>query len=232
MTKATSAAEKLIVFDWGDVIEYHGAYSCYSLRALSYILKHMGLPCDQTAVREFIDLLYANGILTKGKDADLAAMVKAIYLHYNRPCYEGMVTDFKEIYNKAFMDMPYVLSAVDTAKARAKEGYARLGILSDLAKWDIPRLDRQVQLSQFDYKWFSFETGTTKKQEKAYINVERESGIKPCNILYFDNNANNVVAAQKRGWQAYCVTCEQATRMQALINCFVGVCLDYGILDR
>ena len=115
MTKATSAAEKLIVFDWGDVIEYHGAYSCYSLRALSYILKHMGLPCDQTAVREFIDLLYANGILTKGKDTDLAAMVKAIYLHYNRPCYDGMVTDFTHIKRivKDTFDHKYINEILD-----------------------------------------------------------------------------------------------------------------------
>lgn len=223
-TAAAAQPVKLIVFDWGGVIEYHGPKDCCFLQAIRRLMTLQGFyPTSIDAVENFISTMHRSGILIKHTDAELTSLVKQIYKTLGRTWYDGAAQDFRRAYTTAFECMPYVLGAVDMAKAGVRMGNVKLGILSDLAAWDISRLDRQVEPSQFDYTWFSFKTGRTKKDEVTYNVVEREAGVLPQNILYFDNNAGNIQRAQQRGWQAHLVTCNQVKLMQTLITEFLGV---------
>ncbi len=53
-----------------------------------------------------------------------------------------------------------------------------------------------------DRAYFSWETGAVKPDEKAYLNVLNEAGVKPEEAAYFDDSEKNVLAARKLGINA------------------------------
>ena len=74
--------------------------------------------------------------------------------------------------------------------------------ISNIILLDKSRLNNQIDLNKFDYVWLSFEIGLTKPDENIYKLVERECKILPNNILFIDDKEENIVCAQKRGWNA------------------------------
>ena len=59
---------------------------------------------------------------------------------------------------------------------------------------------RVVRLNIFDKIFLSYEEGYVKSNIEAFINVEKKLNIKAENILFIDNNENNINNAKKRGW--------------------------------
>ena len=76
----------------------------------------------------------------------------------------------------------------------------KIGILSNLSYLDKQRLDKQVNLKQFDYVWLSFELKCRKPDEKIYKIVEEDCKINPEDILFIDDCKENIETAKKLGW--------------------------------
>lgn len=76
----------------------------------------------------------------------------------------------------------------------------KITIFSDLIYCCAPVLDKQVDLSQFDYLWLSFITHVRKNEETAFQIVEQDLQTSPNNILFIDDTSINIENAKKRGW--------------------------------
>lgn len=112
--------------------------------------------------------------------------------------------EFCEIYNEELSKIHFYSEVVEFAHS-LKE-YCKIGILSNLMLLDKSRIDKQVNLSKFDYVWLSFEVGYIKPNKKMYEIVEQDSNIIPSNILFVDDLKENLEVAKQRGWnvcQAY-----------------------------
>jgi glucose-1-phosphatase len=57
-------------------------------------------------------------------------------------------------------------------------------------------------LDRMTYRFVSFEIGHMKPSIEIFRHVEREAGLPPASILFFDDNPDNVAAARGAGWQA------------------------------
>jgi len=59
-----------------------------------------------------------------------------------------------------------------------------------------------LPLPALDHRFASHLVGMRKPDEAIYRHVERETGVADERIVFFDDNAENVAAAQACGWQA------------------------------
>ncbi|MGL4310978.1 MAG: HAD family hydrolase [Paracoccaceae bacterium] len=58
-------------------------------------------------------------------------------------------------------------------------------------------------LNEFDRKYISGHMRVTKPDPEIYRMVEADCGIAPAGLLFVDDRADNIAAAQARGWQAH-----------------------------
>ena len=61
-------------------------------------------------------------------------------------------------------------------------------------------------LDEFDRKYISGHMKVTKPDPEIYRMVEEDCGIAPRNLLFADDRADNIAAAQVRGWQTHLFT--------------------------
>ena len=90
--------------------------------------------------------------------------------------------------------------------------------LSNLGSLDKQRLDKQVDLKQFDYVWLSCELNTRKPKDKIYEIVENDCKIEPNNILFIDDSKENIEMAKNRGWNTCLATGHELNRIKEKIN--------------
>ena len=76
----------------------------------------------------------------------------------------------------------------------------KIGIFSNLTIFDKERLDKQVDLSKYDYVFLSYEYGFQKPEIEIYKIVQEKVGVKPEDILFIDDAEKNINTAKKMGW--------------------------------
>ena len=113
---------------------------------------------------------------------------------FNLQCSED---DFYKFYEEEFNRIEYYKDVVEYAHSLKSK--CKIGILSNLGKVDIARLDKQVDLKVFDYVWLSYELKCSKPNEKVYKIVEKDCNISPNNILFIDDVQKNLEPAKERG---------------------------------
>lgn len=190
--------EKIVIFDWGGVIESHrkGEYSLYT--AISNFIKHFNNDVDEDSLIEKYFDVCTNKMEQGDKNYNWFERVKH---NFNLKCTEE---EFYKYYEEEFDRIYFykdVVKYVHSLKSKCK-----IGILSNLGSIDKQRLDKQVDLSTFDYVWLSFELKCSKPNEKVYKIVEEECKIEPNNILFIDDFKENLKPAKERGWNV-CNAC-------------------------
>jgi FMN phosphatase YigB (HAD superfamily) len=68
-----------------------------------------------------------------------------------------------------------------------------------MSSWTMPE---EQLLRRLTFRFASHTIGVRKPDEMAYAIVERETGVVPSQIVFFDDLIENVEAARRRGWQA------------------------------
>lgn len=58
-------------------------------------------------------------------------------------------------------------------------------------------------LQEFDRLYMSGEMGVIKPNAEIYDRVEADCGLPPASLLFTDDRADNIAAAQNRGWQTH-----------------------------
>lgn len=186
--------DKIIIFDWGGVIESHkeGEYSI--LKAIINLIKHFNSKEDENTI---VDRYNAQSVknITYHTNFENDKWFDMIKQEFNLKCNPQ---EFYDYYIKEFDKIEYYKDVVDLAHSLKDK--CKIGILSNLGSLDKQRLDKQVDLKQFDYVWLSFELDARKPKEKIYKIVENDCKIESKNILFIDDNKENIETAQNRGW--------------------------------
>ena len=185
---------KLIIFDWGGVIEKHDKGENNLNTAITNLITHFNNEVDNTdLVKKYHRICSFKGI--DKRVFGNRALVKELKKEFNIKC---NTKQFYNYYIKEFDKIEYHKDVVEYAHSLKEK--CKIAILSNLGALDKQRLDKQVNLKKFDYVWLSFELLCRKPHGKIYEIVEKECKIDPQNILFIDDSQKNIETAQKRGW--------------------------------
>ena len=66
--------------------------------------------------------------------------------------------------------------------------------------FDKKRIDNQYGLDEFDYVYLSFEIGLKKPDKQIYEYVLDDLKIDAKNILFIDDDTDNILMAKECGW--------------------------------
>ena len=191
--------DKIIIFDWGGVIlkEYPEHY-CDQDAIIETIKKFNNNLTDNDAYQLYLDTLKDenNRIISIFNDYE------SKYKWYERihnngklnATYEEFINEFTYNYNK-IDKYEEVVNYIYTLKDKTN-----LVLFSDLIFACFSALENTINLNIFDKIFLSYEEGYVKSNIEAFINVEKKLNIKAENILFIDNNENNINNAKKRGW--------------------------------
>lgn len=181
---------KLILFDWGNIVEsFTTGYTC--IDAWNDLFISCGYDGKEAAYNKLHKYK-----LTRIKD----------YQEFEK-VYEQMKTDFNlnksfdefiDIYKDTFDKVYYYKNVSEYEKSLKDKCY--IGIFSNLTIFDKERLDKQVDLSKYDYVFLSYEMGLRKPEIEIYNKVQSNLPFKPADILFIDDKLANVESASKIGW--------------------------------
>ncbi|MBN1331544.1 HAD-IA family hydrolase [Candidatus Dojkabacteria bacterium] len=77
----------------------------------------------------------------------------------------------------------------------------KIGLLSNTKEENLVEHDSDGQyLKLFDFQYFAADTNNPKPDPKAYEKFEEKYSLKPEEILFIDDNIENLSPAKKRGW--------------------------------
>ena len=86
---------------------------------------------------------------------------------------------------------------------------------------DKSRIDKQLNLSEYDYVFLSFEIGEVKPNKKIYEYVLNNVPFKGCDILFLDDAEPNINAALSLGINACLVKGEDLDNIKLCVNKFL-----------
>ena len=191
---------KLIVFDWGGVVESHSMMYINTKNAWFNLLARYGAEPEEDFWRKLDEIK---------EDIEITLDIRQIKKWKERleetfHISVGSVADFEKAYTEEFDKVFYYRDIVEYI--HSLKGKCQLGIMSNLAKMDIERLDKQMKFSKFDYVWLSCVVHMKKPDEKIYHLAENVSGVEGKDILLIDDNEENTKRAAALGWNICLVT--------------------------
>lgn len=191
--------EKLVIFDWGGVIESHrdGEYNIDN--AIESIVKRL---TDDQYTGDIINSWMSCDYISNGHKISETSSIEDIQLWFynikNKFNMDCTFEEFTSVYKEEYMKVYFYKDVVEYA--HSLKNRCKIGILSNLGYLDKERINMQVNLGMFDYVWLSFELGCRKPDEIIYEKVEQSIKYKKDNILFIDDKKDNIDTAQKRGW--------------------------------
>ena len=208
---------KVVIFDWGGVIESHrkGEYSID--KAIINLIKHFNSTEDENTI---IKRYYNQSVedITYHIYLENDRWFEKIKKEFNLKCNSE---EFYDYYIKEFDKIEYYKDVVEFA--HSLKDRCKIAILSNLGSLDKQRLDKQVDLKQFDYVWLSFELNCRKPKEKIYEIVEKDCKIEPKKILFIDDSEENIEVAKNRGWNTCLATGHELDKIKDSINNFLNI---------
>lgn len=118
----------------------------------------------------------------------------------------GVAPPVVEAITSAYILGPYP-GALELLDALAASGVQTACLSNTNAHhWDLvadPTAAQHLPLDRLTFRFASHLIGARKPDEAAYAAVEAETGVPPSDIVFFDDLAGNVTAAERRGWRAH-----------------------------
>ena len=209
--------EKIVIFDWGGIVESHkkGGYNIDV--AIENLIKHFNLKETENIVERYYSMSIELGVKDI-RNINGELWFESLNEEFNLNC---TPEEFYECYIKEFDKVEYYRDVVDFAHSLKDK--CKIGILSNLGSIDKQRLDKQVDIKQFDYVWLSFELECRKPEEKIYKIVEKDCKLKPENILFIDDSKENIKTAQELGWNTCNATGEELDFIKESVNNFLKI---------
>ncbi len=203
--------KKLILFDWGNIVESH--LTGYSFRdALNDLFR----ACGYTGNKNIFDTV------SKHKICSISTL-ENFEIFYNEIAKElglsATYLEFVRLYLEIHDKIDYYVDVANYEKSLKDKCY--IGILSNLTILDKERINKQVDLSKYDYVFLSFELGLEKPDMKIYERVQSEVPFAPSDILFIDDLKANVDAASKMGWNTLQATGLELDKIKEKCNSFL-----------
>ena len=182
---------KLILFDWGNIVESHTAgYNCYD--AFNDLFK----ACGYSGEKNIFTSLGKYKLSSIPSVADFENTYNEIAKEFN---FKTTYLEFIKLYKEIFDKIDYYKDVADYEKSLKDKCY--IGILSNLTVFDKERLDKQVDLSKYDYVFLSFEMKCKKPNKEIYEKVNEKVPFNPQDILFIDDRQDNIDTAKEFGWK-------------------------------
>ena len=199
--------KKLVIFDWGGVIESHkdGEYN-YKI-IYKKILKRMGL---KEIPDDFLEKIFScnrdenrKHIFAENSKEGINKYIERFYKVFGLSCTKKEIDEFKIIYLEEFEKSHYYK---DISKYIASlEDVCYVGVLSNLITLDGVRIRNQINFSKLDFRWLSYEMNSNKPDEGIFIKVLKECKFNPSDILFLDDSIENLKTAHNLGFKTYLV---------------------------
>lgn len=183
--------EKVFLFDLGNVLA----------KNLDNHELYKQLNCKIT-YDQFEEYWFSNDLVIKAHEGLVSDEVHVKELL--RYCKSDLsIDDFYKVYNN--LDNSLYIDTINIIKDLKKNNY-KIGLLSNLRLMDYNRYKKQLEKLNFDFMFLSYEMKCLKPSKYIYEKVINTIGIKPENIIFFDDNEKNVQGALINGITAYLVT--------------------------
>lgn len=189
---------KLIITDWGGVIENHSFDHYNMYEALKDITKQIN-PENPKILR---DMYHGKTMGIIGLNA-LNSFVEG-YLKSSGSNISA--NDFRELYDFYYGKIFYYQNIVNIYKKMKDKYGCKLAVLSNLCAYDYSRLDKQLGLKDFDFVFLSYELQLAKPDIDIYKKVEELSGYSGEQILFIDDNVKNIRVANEINWNTCLAT--------------------------
>ncbi len=127
---------------------------------------------------------------------------------YQRVCETFGMTLSREDFEAAHSDIFTPISETwELVRELKREGF-RVGILSNICEthWEFCRKKWSELFELFDVPLGSFELGARKPGREIYALAATRAGVKPEEIIFFDDRPDNVAGATAAGYRAYIFT--------------------------
>lgn len=196
---------KLIIFDWGEIVESH--YENFGTsQAFNELFKVLGYK------NEDIDIFKS---LHKYKLSSISSM-KKLEETYNEIKKEfDLEKDFAAFvdnYIKIMDKIYYYKDVVEFEHSLKDKCY--IGILSNLVILDEERINKQLNLSMYDYVFLSYKFGLKKPNKDIYEEVMKNIEFKPEEILFIDDSEKNIETAKSMGWNTLIATGKELNKIK------------------
>ncbi len=203
---------KLILFDWGNIVESHTTgYTVYD--AFNDLFEELGYESDGK--------IFNN--LSKYHLSDISN-IEEFEETFNRIKKEfklsGDFDNFVNRYNYYFDKISYYEDVRDYEISLKNRCY--IGILSNLDILDKKRLDKQVGLSNYDYVFLSFELKCKKPNIEIYKKIQSQIPFEPSDILFIDDSSDNIEIADKYGWNTIQATGLELEKIKKACEDFIN----------
>lgn len=189
--------DKIVIFDWGGVCESHEDNMHDLDRAKIRVIKKFNSKLtDEEILKRWTSRNSKRvliGALNRREDIEdwFSLLKKNMDISVS---YE----EFKKTYEEELSIVKYYKELVDYA--HSLKGRCRIAILSNLMPLDRKRINDQYNLGMFDFVYLSFEMGIRKPDGKVYEYVLNDLGITGENILFIDDDFDNIFMAREYGW--------------------------------
>ena len=127
--------------------------------------------------------------------------------------------EFIRLYKDIFDRVDYYAEVADYEKSLKDR--CRIGILSNLTVFARDRLDKQVNLSDYDYVFLSFEMECSKPSRTIFEKVEKRVPFDPEDILLIDDTQMNTEMAKVFGWNTLKATGLELERIRTCCEAFL-----------
>ncbi len=193
--------DKLIVFDWGGIIEKFGPGD-YTVKD-AYLLMLEKMEYDFSGKKidaSIMDFIYElRNTFTIDENIELEKWYNNLGKKYNSVI---NYNDFIDYYMKYFNNTETNIDTINLIYETSK--HYNTALLSNLNMLDIKRLEKQIKLDTFNYLFLSCKLGMKKPDNNIYEHVERVTGTKPKDIIFIDDSKQNTKVASFRGWNVIC----------------------------
>lgn len=142
---------KIVIFDWGGVVESHRKGEYNGDVAVENLIKHFNQKENENIVERYYNSSRELGIKDI-KNIKEDKWFEQIKKEFDLKC---TAEEFYNYYIKEFDNVEYYKDVVRYEHSLKEK--CKIGILSNLYYLDKQRIDKQVELKKFDYVWLSFD---------------------------------------------------------------------------
>lgn len=202
---------KLILFDWGNIVESHTTgYTCQD--AYNDLFKACGYVGNDNIFKSLGKYKICSAPTLDDFEDEYNQMAK----DYNfKTTYREFIKLYKEIFDK----IDYYKDVSDYEKSLRDK--CHIGIFSNLTIFDKERLNKQVDLSKYDYVFLSFEMECKKPSREIYEKVNEKLPFNPEDILFIDDRQNNIDMEKEFGWNTLNATGLELEKIKACCENFI-----------
>ena len=170
---------KLVIFDWGGIIESHNPNEHDHTKCFIEVLKHFNVKTNYkdmiNSYKELSENTTNSHIETLTEKEYLDDWLNKLKNKYNFTC---TIEEFIKVYIKEFSKIDYYKNVIEFI--HSLKGIVNIAIFSNLSILDKKRLDLQVNLNIFDYTFLSIDTKLRKPNIEAYQHIEKITNNKIC----------------------------------------------------